>query len=312
MVGLIFIAALAGIASALLAASAAAGSMLGAILMVVAPLPLMIVAIGWHPLLALIGGALTSALLALLFRGSAGLMFAVLVMIPAYLAAWTVWRRPLDGPPLVGLLVMGGALYAAFATLVGAFSISFDFTVLEQQLVRQSELMYRVMSGLGADAPLTPVSGRDPKVFISAMADAVGPFVAFMLGAIYIFNIWLAAKIAGRSGRLPGPWVPVPDMLLPRVLMPVAALSMLGGLLPGYLGFVLELISVASILALIALGYASMHAVSRGSSLRGLMLGTLWSLTLIFGFPVLLMLLAGVAELSFGWRRSLSARRSNT
>ena len=100
-------------------------------------------------------------------------------------------------------------------------------------------------------------------------------------------------------------------MLLPRVLLPVAALSMLGGLLPGYLGFMLELISVASILALTALGYASVHASTRGSALRGLILGTLWSLTFVFGFPVLLMLLAGVAELSFGWRRSLSARRQN-
>ncbi len=311
MFALIFIAALAGIASALLAASAAAGSMLGAVLMVVAPLPLMIVAIGWHPLLALIGGALTSALLALLFRGSAGLMFAIMVMIPAYGAAWTMWRRPLDGPPLVGLLLMGGALYAALATLIGAFSISFDFSALEQQLVRQSELMYRVMSGLGADAPLTSVGGRDPKVFIDAMADAVGPFVAFMLGAIYILNIWLAAKITSRSGRLHGGWVPVPDLQLPRWLLPVAALSMLGGLLPGYLGFMLELISVACILALIALGYSAMHAISRGVAMRGLLLGTLWSLTLVFGFPVLLMLLAGVAELTFSWRRSLGASRPN-
>jgi hypothetical protein len=311
MAGLIFIAAVAGIASALLAASAAAGSMFGAILMVVAPLPLMIVAMGWHPLLALIGGALTSAMLALLFRGSAGVMFALLVMVPAYLAAWTVWRRPVDGPALVGLLVIGAAAYASFATLVGAFSISFEYSALEQQLLRQSELMYRVMAGLKADAPLVAVSGQDPKVFISAMADAVGPFVAFMLGAIYLTNIWLAAKITDRSSRLPGPWVPVPDMLLPRVLMPVAALSMLGGLLPGYMGFMLELISVASVLALIALGYASMHAASRGSALRGLILGTLWVLTLVFGFPVLLMLLAGVAELSFGWRRSFSANRPN-
>jgi hypothetical protein len=311
MVSLVFIAAIAGIASALLAASAAAGSMIGAVLMIVAPLPLMIVAVGWHPLLALIGGALTSALLALLFRGSAGVMFAIMVMVPAYLAALALWRRPVEGPPLIGLLVIGGAAYAAFATLIGAFSISLDFTTLEQHLLRQSELMYRLMSGLGADAPLVQTGAQDPKLFIGAMADAIGPFVAFILGAIYLINIWLAAKIANRSGRLHGTWVPVPDMLLPRLLLPVAALSMLGGLLPGYVGFMLELISVASILALTTLGYASVHGATRGSALRGLVLGTLWSLTIVFGFPVLLMLLAGVAELSFGWRRSFSARRQN-
>ncbi|MGL5138918.1 MAG: hypothetical protein ACRC7G_14255, partial [Beijerinckiaceae bacterium] len=184
MTTLIAIAALAGFASVLLAAAAAAGYGAGAMLAIIAPLPLMIAAMSWHPLVALLGGALTSAALATIFRGSAGVVFAILVMVPSFLAAHVVWRRPLAGGWLVGLLAGGAALYAALATLIGAFSISFDFVLLKEHLLRQSELVYRVMSGVSADAPLPALRGQDPQAFIQAYANAVAPVSACVLALI--------------------------------------------------------------------------------------------------------------------------------
>ncbi len=58
------------------------------------------------------------------------------------------------------MIVLGAALYGAAATVIGALSVSFDYDTLEAHLLRQSEAVYRLMAGLGRDAPLEPVRGR--------------------------------------------------------------------------------------------------------------------------------------------------------
>jgi hypothetical protein len=298
----ILIAAAAGLASALLAAAAASGPGLGMLLAALAPLPLMIVGFGWHPLMAALGGAITAAALSFMLRGSAGVVFAVMVMAPAYLAAQAAWRTDMDERSRIGLLAIGGTFYGALATLMGALSISFDYGELQAHLLRQSELVYRLMTGLARDAPLEPLSGQDPRVFIQTYAQLVAPLSALMLGLIYILNVWIAARVAEASGRLPTPRAPVSQMTYPRLLLPVSALALIGGMAPGYVGLAMELFGVASVLALIALGFATIHEVTRGMSARPLILSVLWVLTFVIGLPVLGMLFAGVAELAFGWR----------
>jgi hypothetical protein len=307
----IVIAAAAGLASALLAASAAAGPGIGMLLAVLAPLPLMIVAFGWHPLMAVLGGAITSAALAAMIRGSAGVVFAVLVMLPAFLAAHIVWRTDLNSERKTGLLCVGGVLYAAVATLIGAFSISFDYADLQAHLLRQSELVYRLMGGIALDAPLEPVRGQDPKLFIQTYAQLVAPISTLVLGLIYLLTIWIAVRITEASGRLPVAREPVSAMDIPKLLLPFAALTILGGMLPGYLGLAAELFAVAAVLALTALGFATVHEITRGKPARPMLLAGLWTLTLIFGLPMLLMLFVGIAELAFGWRARRRAGQSS-
>jgi hypothetical protein len=306
----IFIAAAAGLTSALLAASAIAGPGIAMLLAALAPLPLMIIGIGWHPLMAVLGGAITAAALASMLRGSAGVIFAVLCMLPAYLAAWIVWRPDLDMRTRIGWLALGATLYGAVATLLGALSISFDFAELESHLLRQSETVYRIMGGIGRDAPLEPVRGQDPQLFIRTYAQLVAPISAIMLGLIYLVNVWLAAKVAEASGRLSASRPPVSEMVYPRLTLPLAALALLGGMLPGYVGLVMELLGVASVVALIALGFATIHDITRGMSARPFILSILWVLTFIVGIPVLGMLFVGIAELAFGWRQRRISRTS--
>jgi hypothetical protein len=307
----ILISAAAGLASALLAAAAAAGPGLSMLLAIFAPLPLMIVGFGWHPLMAVLGGAITSAALAAMLRGSAGVTFAVLVMIPAFLAASVAWRHDLDTSAKAGLMVLGACLYAALATLVGALSISFDYGALQSHLLRQSELVYRLMSGIAMDAPLEPVRGQDPRLFIQTYAQLVAPLSAGFMGLIYLVNIWIAARVAEASGRLPTPRAPVSAMAFPPLMLPIAALVLLGGMLPGYIGMTLELVAVAAVLALTALGFAVMHDLTRGMAGRPLILSITWILTFVIGLPMLAMLMLGISDLAFGWRaRKRSGRET--
>jgi hypothetical protein len=319
MLNAIIIAVLAGLASSLLAAAAASGAGIGLIFAIIAPLPLMIVAIGWNPLLAVLGGALTSAALIMLFRGSTGVVFAFLVTVPSYLAGLVIWRSTttsndpsvphLQSRDLIGLLCLGAAFYAALITLIGALSISFDYETLRGHLLRQSDLVYRFMMGLAVDAPLPQIGGQSAQVFINAYAEAVAPLTAAMLALIYMVNIWLASKIVMKSNHLPIAWTHVSNMRLPKFILPLLVITLLGGMLPGYLGFTLEIMGVAAVMVISALGYATVHDVTTDNSARWVILSVLWTLTFIFGLPALIMLMAGIAELAFGWREKMVARR---
>ncbi len=310
MANAIIIAVVAGLASAMLAAAAISGPAIGLFFVVLAPLPLMIVAIRWQPLLAVLGGALMAAALAFFIRGSAAVTFSVLVTLPAFIVGSILWSGRYDGRTLIGLLCLSAAGYAVLATLVGALSISLDFATLEMHLLRQSETVYRFMMGIARDAPLTAPGGQDPQLFIRAYANAVAPLSCAMLAVIYMLNIWLAAKIAHRSSPGAFTWTAVPTMQLPRLLLPGTALALVGGMLPDYFGLLMELLGIAAVMCLTALGYASVHHATLGLRARSMILTALWVTTFIFGLPAFAMLAAGIAELAFGWREKIIASRN--
>jgi hypothetical protein len=161
------------------------------------------------------------------------------------------------------------------------------------------------MSGLARDAALEPFRGQDPQLFIQTYAQIVAPVSAVALGLMYMLNTWLAARVAQASGRLDPARPSVSAMVYPRLMLPLFAAALLGGMLSGYIGLISELVAVASILALIALGFATIHEITRGMSARPLILSLMWVLTFVAGLPALLVLFVGIAELAF----SLRARR---
>ncbi len=59
-----------------------------------------------------------------------------------------------------------------------------------------------------------------------------------------------------------------------------------------------ELVGVASVLALIVLGFAVVHEITRGMPARPFILGVLWALTFVIGVPALVMLFVGIAEIA--------------
>ncbi len=306
----IIIAFVAGLSSAMLGAAAMTGPGIGLFFVIVAPLPLMIVGLRWHPMLALLGGALTAAALAFFLRGSAAITFSMLVTLPAYFgSSMFFWARRVEAP-VAGTMALVAAGCAVLVTIAGCLSISFSHDELEAQLLRQSEMVYRFMMGIGRDGPLVGPGGQDPQVFIRAYANAVAPLSCAMLTAIYMINIWLAARITHKSLAGLFVWEPVYEMRLPRLMLPLSAGALIGALLPGYLGLFLELIGFASLICLMALGYAALHHATVGIGARGFALTALWLATFLFGLPAILMLFAGIAEIAFGWRDRVIASRN--
>src|SRR3954469_6758614 len=84
MIAIVLIAIVAGSASALMFASIISGALISLLLFYLAPLPLMVAALGWGPLSATIGGIVAATGLGAIFGLPYGIAFAVTVALPAW------------------------------------------------------------------------------------------------------------------------------------------------------------------------------------------------------------------------------------
>src|SRR3954453_18062512 len=84
MIAIVLIALAAGAASALMFASIISGALISLLLFYLAPLPLMVAAIGWGPLSAAIGGIAAAVGLGSIFGVHYCIAFAVAVALPGW------------------------------------------------------------------------------------------------------------------------------------------------------------------------------------------------------------------------------------
>src|SRR5438105_4642394 len=151
----------AGLAAALLFASVATGSPLSVVLFYLAPLPLMIAAIGWSHVAGLVAALVAAAGLAAVFGWFFFLAFLIGIGAPAWwLGYLTLLARPAPGAPgaldwyPAGRIVMWAALIGAAVVAVAILSIGGDAATFKAGLRRVFERVLRAQSGGQVDAPL--------------------------------------------------------------------------------------------------------------------------------------------------------------
>src|SRR5476651_1374162 len=105
MIAIILIALAAGCASALMFASVISGALISLLLFYLAPLPLMVAALGWGPLGATIGGIAAAIGLGAMF----GLPYCIAFAITVALPAWWLGHLALLGRPVHGVSSSNGA-----------------------------------------------------------------------------------------------------------------------------------------------------------------------------------------------------------
>src|SRR6202048_4563336 len=103
MIVIVFIAIAAGCASALMFASIVSGALISLLLFYLAPLPLMVAALGWGPLSASIGGIAAATGLGAIFGLPYCIAFAVTVALPA----WWLGHLALLGRPVTNAVSSG-------------------------------------------------------------------------------------------------------------------------------------------------------------------------------------------------------------
>ncbi len=243
MIATVAIAIAAGAASALMFASIISGALISLVLFNLAPLPLMVAAIGWGPLTAAIGGVAAATVCGLLF----GMPFAIAFATTAALPAWWLGHLALLGRPVphaatdgngaappahtmewypTGRLLLWVAAIAGLLAFMTLLTIGTDAEAIAAAMKRGFARMVRMFALRGVaidDGVIEAMTSIAPAGF------PAGPMI--MLTG----NLWLAGKIARTSGRLNRPWPDLNATALPPMtlvaLCVAIAFCFTGGLL---------------------------------------------------------------------------------
>jgi len=290
----------AGAASALLVATVATGSALALPLFYLAPLPVLIVGLGWTHVAALVAASSAAVAIGVFFGVELLLAYVAGVGLPAYVLAYLALmarQETADGPfewfP-VGRIVLASAIMGclAVAVLIPLVAGNVESYQAALRSVFQSML-----------PPASEADLADTERLLDLLVTVMPPAAAVITMVTQLGNLWLAAHISRMSGRLMRPW---PD--LAAIRLPNAAVALVGGafigsaLSSGFIGLVCGLLAATLIMAFGFVGLAVIHWITRGAAGRTLVIGTVWIAALALGWPFAALALLGMAETLFGLR----------
>jgi len=301
----------AGCASALMFASIISGAFVSLLLFYLAPLPLMVAALGWGPGGAAIGGLAASLGLGVLFGWPYLAAFVVTVALPAWwlghlalLGRAAPAMSPGDTPDTlewypVGRIIVWTAALATLTTMAALLTLGTDGASINAGL--RSGLL-RVLGDRGT----TPQVDIDQ--LVNALA-SIAPSAAAVVALLTLtVNLWLAGKITKTSGRLPRPWPDLKTASLPPMTLAALSLALACSFVGGLVGIIGQIATAALLMAYALHGLATLHTLTLPVRNRTFMLGSTYALLLTFGWPILLVVALGLIDAVFNLRGRFAQR----
>ena len=310
----LLIALAAGAASALMFASIISGALVSILLFYLAPLPLMVAALGWSPLHAAIGGIAAGTTLGFLFGMPYLGAFVLTIGLPAWwLGHLAMLGRPADvsspnvATPLAtewyppGRLLLWITVFASITTFAALLTLGSDADSITAALRRGLTRMMNIR-GATPDAPTGGESSgmMDALVTIAPAAAAIAAILTLTL------NLWLAGKITLTSGRLKRTWPDLTSAALPPMTLVALCVALAMSFVGGMVAITAQIAGAALLMAYALTGLATLHAVTRGRRSRMLWLTSVYAVVTVFGWPVLGLIVLGLADAMFDFRRRIS------
>jgi hypothetical protein len=317
MIAILLIAIAAGSAAALMFASIVSGALISLLLLYMAPLPLMVAALGWGPLSATIGGIAAATGLGAIF----GLPFCIAFVIAVALPAWWLGHLALLGRPVAGGVPAGNgaapvapvlewyptgrillwiAGFAALITMAALLTLGTDAAAITGVLRRG---LLRLLG------PRNSASAGEIEQWIDALVTIAPAAAVIVVTMTLTINLWLAAKITATSGRLHRPWPDLRSAELPPMTLAALSVAMAFTFAGGLLAILALTISTALMMVYALTGFAVLHTLTLARKSRALWLSCTYLIVVVFTWPVLAMVALGLADAIFGLRqRYLRAR----
>jgi hypothetical protein len=310
MIAITIIALAAGCASALMFASIISGALISLVLFYLAPLPLMVAALGWGPIAATIGGIAAASGLGAIFGLPYCIAFAVTVALPAWwLGHLALLGRPLpnatagngSAPPApqlewypVGRILLWIAGFAALTTIAAMLTLGTDAEAITGALRRG---LSRILT------PRDATSSGDIERWVAALA-IIAPMAATIVAMMTLtLNLWLAGKITATSGRLQRPWPDLKSAELPPMTLVVLSIVLAFCFVGGILAMFAQIVATALMMAYALTGFAVLHTLTLALKGRVIWLCCAYAVVVTFGWPVLAMIALGLADAIFGIRQ---------
>jgi hypothetical protein len=308
MIALVLIGIAAGAASALMFASIISGALISLLLFYLAPLPLMVAAVGWGALAAAIGGVAATCGLGVIFGLNYGIAFAVAVALPGWwLGHLVLLGRPVAGMPAagngaaasdlewfpVGRILLWIAGFAALTTFAALLTLGTDTTTIADTLRRG---LTRIFTAPNEPAPAEIEQWVDAMVTLAPIAAAAVAMPTLTL------NLWLAGKITATSGRLRRPWPDLKATALPPMTLAALCVSTAFCFTGGLPALLAKIVTSALMMAYAFTGFAVLHTLTLALKSRAFWLGSAYAVVMLFVWPVLAVVALGVADAVFGFR----------
>jgi predicted membrane protein DUF2232 len=317
MIAIVLIAMAAGCASALMFASIVSGALISLLLFYLAPLPLMMAALGWGPLSATIGGISAATGLGAIF----GLPYCIAFVLTVALPAWWLGHLALLGRPVangvpagngaspvapdlewypVGRILIWITGFAALTTMAALLTLGTDAAAITGALRRG---LLRI---IGQSDPATSAEVEQRIDALVAIAPAAAALVAMLTLTL---NLWLAAKITATSARLHRPWPDLKSAALPPMTLATLCVAIAFCFAGGLLAILGQLVTAALMMAYALTGFAVLHTLTLASKNRAIWLCCSYVLVMVIGWPILVMVALGLADAIFGLRQRYLQRR---
>jgi hypothetical protein len=304
MIAIVLIAIAAGCASALMFASIVSGALISLLLFYLAPLPLMVAALGWGPLGATIGGIAAATVLGTIF----GLPYCIAFVLATALPAWWLGHLALLGRPLaagtqpandaaalewypVGRILLWIVIFAAIMTTAMLLTMGSDGPSI-------TGTMRSAWAHLLESVDVTPTDRKLDALVTIAPAAAV-----ILVMMTLTLNLWLAAKITATSGRLHRPWPDLRSAALPPLTLAALCAAIAFCFSGGLPAILAQIITAALLIAYALTGFAVLHTLTLALKNRALWLSCTYAIVVIFSWPVLAMVVLGIADAVFGIRQ---------
>jgi hypothetical protein len=310
MIATLFIAIAAGCASALMFASLVSGAMISLLLFWLAPLPLMMAGLGWGPLTASVGGIAAALSLGAIFGLPYCITFVIMVALPAWwLAYLALLGRPVAEPSPgvgsapatanlewypVGRILLWIAGFAVLTTMAALLTLGTDAASISAAMKRG---LMRVL-----DSRMVTASADMERV-VDAMV-AVAPLAAAIVTMISLtINLWLATLVTATSGRLRRPWPDLRATALPAMTLVASCVAIAFCFTSGLLAILAQVTTTALMAAYALTGFAVLHTVTQSLNSRPFWLSCAYVIVVIFTWPVIAMVVLGIADALFGLRQ---------
>lgn len=313
------IALIAGAASALMFASIISGALISLVLFYLAPLPLMVAAIGWGPLCASLGGIAAAIGLGALFGLPYCIAFAVTVALPAWWLGHLVLLGRQVGsvapdatavePPAkpeiewypVGRILLWIAGFAVLTTIAALLTLGTDAETITGTLRRGLMRLLRATD---------PQTSSEASQFVDALV-RIAPAAATIIAMMTLtLNLWLSAKVTATSGRLRRPWPDLMTAELPPMTLVALCIALALCFTGGLLAIVAQIATAALMMGYALTGFAVLHTLTLALKSRTFWLGSTYAVVVVFGWPVIAMVILGLADAVFGFReRFLRSRQ---
>jgi Predicted membrane protein (DUF2232) len=308
----------AGAAAALLFASVTSGVIVSVFLFYLAPLPIMIAALGWSHWAGLMAAVLAAAILGGLF----GIFFFGTFLATIGAPAWWLGYLALLGRPAPngggehiewyppGRLVLWAAVLGAAVVAAALVTFGGDEATITGGLKDALEHVLRLQTGASPDQPpqFPGIEAEDIDLLIARLVVLLPPVAAMIAAVTQTANLWLAGQVVKLSGRLKRPWPDLTALSFPPLAAATYAAVAAGAFVPDLPGLVARLFAATLTIAFAILGLAVLHATTRNLRGRAIVLSGAYLFIAVQAWPMLIATLVGVAETLFGLRARVPRR----